>query len=301
MSVSKLKFKGDKPKKKKRTHREVDDNDDEAALALADPKGWVFPTDVAHIAGPSFVLLPTEPLTCLAWDPQRQRVYAAPVDVPLAPEGAADLSPNEILQAVEPSDVNHVWVVARLSGSEDVVSLRSSSGTFLTAHPSGTLSASNPSRGPLESLTPDLFTPSSSSSSSSSSPFPSLTLKTHAETYLSAPPASALEATSGSKRPGAELRGDAEVPGAAERFWVKCQREFVWRAKGGGEKRRKEDEAGGVEDEMRRNREAQTWGAGRALVSTADRKALKKAAKDGRYAEAMLDRRAALKSDKFAK
>lgn len=37
----KLKFKGDKPKKKKRSHRDVEDSghDDAAALAAADPQG----------------------------------------------------------------------------------------------------------------------------------------------------------------------------------------------------------------------------------------------------------------------
>jgi hypothetical protein len=43
------------------------------------------------------------------------------------------------------------------------------------------------------------------------------------------------------------------------------------------------------------SREAQTWGAGRVVVSESDRKDLKKARKEGRLAEAMLDRRAALK------
>jgi len=60
------------------------------------------------------------------WDAQRQRVYAAPLDVPEAPEGANDLTTSEIISSIEPSSVNHVWVVSRLSGSEDVMSLRTS-------------------------------------------------------------------------------------------------------------------------------------------------------------------------------
>ncbi len=61
------------------------------------------------------------------WDAGRQKVYAAPIDIPEAPEGANDLSTSEILAAVEPSDINHVWVISRLSGSEGIISLRTSS------------------------------------------------------------------------------------------------------------------------------------------------------------------------------
>ena len=43
------------------------------------------------------------------------------------------------------------------------------------------------------------------------------------------------------------------------------------------------------------SREAQTWGGGRQIISEADRKSIKKARKEGRVAEAMLDRRSALK------
>jgi protein FRG1 len=43
------------------------------------------------------------------------------------------------------------------------------------------------------------------------------------------------------------------------------------------------------------SREAQTWGLGKSIVSAGDRKDLKKARKEGKLAEAMLDRRAALK------
>ncbi|KAK4686786.1 protein FRG1, partial [Tremellales sp. Uapishka_1] len=290
----KLKFKGDKVKKKKRSHREAEgrDEDDElAAMAAADPRGWIFSEDVMEITGPSFIILPSEPLTCLAWNPQRQQVYAAPIEIPEAPEGADDLTPSEILQAIEPTDVNHVWVVSRLSGSEGVVSLRTSTGTFLTATPSGQLQATTPSRGPLESFVPTITL-------TSSSLFPLLSLKTHTEKYLSVSEDAVKHKT--------ELRGDADGCGEMEMFKVKCQREFVLKAKvaqidakeGGKGKKRLIDGGpmeGSLEDEMRRNREAQTWGAGRAIVSEGDRKDLKKARKEGRIAEAMLDRRAALK------
>jgi hypothetical protein len=43
------------------------------------------------------------------------------------------------------------------------------------------------------------------------------------------------------------------------------------------------------------SKEAQTWGGGRAIVSENNRKEIKRAKKEGRLAEAMLDRRAALK------
>lgn len=68
MSVvsKKLKFKGGKPKKKKRSHAAREDDDELEALAAADPTGWMFPESIDQVTGPSFILLPTEPPTCLA-------------------------------------------------------------------------------------------------------------------------------------------------------------------------------------------------------------------------------------------
>lgn len=43
------------------------------------------------------------------------------------------------------------------------------------------------------------------------------------------------------------------------------------------------------------SREAQTWGGGKVVVSDKDRGDIKRARKEGRLAEAMLDRRAAMK------
>lgn len=78
---------------------------------------------------PCCELLPTIKVAPLIpqWNPGAQKVYAAPLDIPQAPEGMDDLSPAEIMQTIEPTDVNHVWVISRLSGSEGVISLRSAS------------------------------------------------------------------------------------------------------------------------------------------------------------------------------
>jgi protein FRG1 len=120
-----------------------------------------------------------------------------------------------------------------------------SRGTFLTAAPSGTLTATTPSRGPLEAFTPLLV-------KSSSSLFPICSLRTHSEKYLSA-------STIGDK---VELRVDADEIGEHERVYIKCQREFVYKAKmaaaeargeTSGSKKRVFDSgpsAGSIEDEI---------------------------------------------------
>lgn len=87
-------------------------------------------------------------------------------------------------------------------------------GTFLTATPSGNLTATTPSRGPLEAFTPLLVT-------SSSSLFPICSLRTNSEKYLS------ISTTEGKH----ELRADAEEVDEGERLYIKCQREFVYKAK----------------------------------------------------------------------
>lgn len=125
------------------------------------------------------------------------------------------------------------------------------SGTFLTAAPSGTLTATSVSRGPLEGFTATL---------EEGSLFPSVALKTNSGTYLSVPPADAEDI----KAKKAEIRGDAETStGDSEKLRIKCQREFVFKARmaaleakeAGTGKRRLFDSGpalGSVEDEMSR-------------------------------------------------
>jgi protein FRG1 len=87
---------------------------------------------------------------------------------------------------------------------------------------------------------------------SSSSLFPICSIRTQSEKYLSA-------STSGDKT---ELRADAEVVDEKERVYIKCQREFVYKAKlaaaeargeTSGSKKRVFDngpDAGSIEDEI---------------------------------------------------
>lgn len=125
------------------------------------------------------------------------------------------------------------------------------SGTFLTATPGGQLSASAPSRGPLEGFTPSV---------NPGDLFPSVSLKTSSGKYLSVPP-SDKDTILGKK---AELRADADEAGTFEGLRVKCQREHVLKARvaaisgrAGGEGKTRLLERGGpalgsLEDELQR-------------------------------------------------
>ena len=125
-------------------------------------------------------------------------------------------------------------------------------GTFLTAATSGVLSASTPSRGPLEGFVPILTV--------GSSIHPTLSLKTSSDKYLSIS-INTEKLTLG--KPQIELRADADEVGQMEGLRIKCQRDFVNKARadlaGGpkGKKRNTEsgrsvDIEGTLEDERER-------------------------------------------------
>jgi protein FRG1 len=114
------------------------------------------------------------------------------------------------------------------------------------------LSASTPSRGPLEGFVPTLTT--------GTTLHPSFSLKTSSDKYLSIS-INAEKLTLG--KPQVELRADAEEIGNFEGLRIKCQRDFVNKARaelaGGpkGKKRNTEngrtvDIEGTVDDERER-------------------------------------------------
>lgn len=123
----------------------------------------------------------------------------------------------------------------------------------MTANTSGTLTADTPSRGPLESFVPAILPPSTSSPGPGlQHPFPTLTLETASKTYLSFSKPAASIATG---KVAFDLRGDADEVGPKEKWIVKCQREFVYKARleASGVKKKKQagdGTLGTLEDEI---------------------------------------------------
>lgn len=177
-----------------------------------------------------------------------------------------------------PTEVAQVWVTTRVAGSA-TINLRTGTGEgkFLSCDKHGIVSAFREARGPEEEWTPVLL------------PDGMVAFMNVYENYLSVD-----EVAGGSL----QLRGDSEEVGFRERFWLKIQSKYKKEA----HEEKKKREAGSeltVIDETSTNHIHQAWGAGRSVVSKQDKRELKRARKEGRLAEALLDRRAKLKSDRF--
>ena len=116
--VKALTFKGDKkPKKRKRVDTEekfgeasgsadkqLTKADDEAR---ADDDSWVTAEGQLDVVGPIVFVLPSEPPSCIACDPNG-KVFASPL------ENMIDGDPR----TAEPHDVRQVWVANRVAGTE---------------------------------------------------------------------------------------------------------------------------------------------------------------------------------------
>jgi protein FRG1 len=278
---SKLKFKGEKTKKK----RKREDGDDgerstrkrrEEADEIA-PESWVLPENPNEIRGPTFIYHPSDPSPiCIAYDATRAKVtLPALVKSEEDEEGGS----TSLLDRV-PADVAHVWVVTRVAGSA-TINLRTGvgEGKFLGCDKHGLVAADRDARGPQEEWTPVVL------------PDGMVAFMNVFEKYLS------VDEVAGGAM---SLRGDADEVGFAERFHVKVQ--YKYKKEAYEEERKKKMESSVIEpdiDEASSNRIYQAWGAGRSIVSKSDKSELKKARKEGRLSEALLDRRAKLKSDRF--
>ncbi|KAL5511123.1 hypothetical protein ACEPAH_4338 [Sanghuangporus vaninii] len=298
---TKLRFKGEKPKKKRKhleyeedgepgpSHRRRRGNEDEDEDVDGDT--WVTPERVEEIRGPVFIVHPSDPApVCVAFDATRGRAVLHALDKDKDKEKDKEEKEDEesregggVLSRT-PTDVSQVWVATRVAGS-DTLTLRtgipSSTGSgetkFLSCSEHGIVSAFREARGPQESWTPIVL------------PDGMVAFQNVYEKYLG------LDEVAGG---GRTLRGDAEEVGFNERFWVKVQSKFKKEA-GEEERKKREGEAKAKIDEAGTNRIYQAWGQGRSIVSKEDKKELKKARKEGKLAEALLDRRAKLKSDRF--
>jgi len=275
LRASKLVFKGDKPKKRKRKRRE----DDAHAEDTVDPQTWVQPENEIEVLGPTFIVHPANPPVCIAFDSTRDRITFPPLQ-PSASSSSSDTSP---LLSLTPTEVPHVWVVTRVAGT-GTINIRTPTGKFLSCDVHGLVSADREARGPQEEWVPVIL--------SDTEP-PMVAFKSMYEKYMG------VDEVAGGNL---ALRADADAIGFQETFFVRVQFEYKKKATEEEKKKHLDTETEvhyGKVDEASINSKFQLWGAGRRVISKDDKRELKKARNEGRLNEALLDRRAKLKSDRF--
>lgn len=267
-----LKFKGDKIKKKRKREHHDESSASKRVDEDEDPETWVLPENATEIRGPTFIIHPSDPSPIsVNFDSTRNKIILSSLDK----DSTLDTPP--LLDRI-PTEVAQVWVTTRVAGSA-TINFRTGTGEgkFLSCDKHGIVSAFREARGPEEEWTPVLL------------PDGMVAFMNVYENYLSVD-----EVAGGSL----QLRGDSEEVGFRERFWLKIQSKYKKEA----HEEKKKREAGSeltVVDETSTNHIHQAWGAGRSVVSKEDKRELKRARKEGRLAEALLDRRAKLKSDRF--
>ncbi|KAI3610764.1 actin-bundling protein [Moniliophthora roreri] len=284
---SKLKFKGDKSShKSKKRKREDDDivagsssSKRKAKEDNTDPETWVLPETPEEIRGPTWIIHPSDPSwISVNFNSTTSRVVLASLDK----DKDGEEGEGKGLLDRTPTDVAQVWVTTRVAGSP-TINIRSGTGEgkFLSCDAHGIVSSDRDARGPQEEWTPIIL------------PDGMVAFQNIYEKYLG------IDEVAGGTM---QLRGDSDEVGFNERFWVKIQ--WKYKKEAGEENKKKSLKDSGLEgvtriDESGTNKLHQAWGAGRSVVSAQDKKELKQAKKEGRLAEALLDRRSKLKSDRF--
>ncbi|CCJ29614.1 unnamed protein product [Pneumocystis jirovecii] len=187
---SKLSFKGEKKKRKKRssattgeivteTTNEIENVDDEET-------SWIRLTSLEDINGPLFLTFPSSPPIALSCDASG-KVFGMPLDT------------SDNLNTVEPDDVRQVWVATTISDTGKY-SFKSSTGKYLSCDKYGFLSAKQDALGYVEQFECYLREDG-------------LAIQSVYEKFLSV---RELEE-------GIEIRGDAETIGFCECFRAKIQ------------------------------------------------------------------------------
>jgi protein FRG1 len=171
---------------------------------------WVQPETPNEVLGPTFIVHPSTPPSCISYDSTRSRVTLHPI---ASEDGTSvlDLTPTEVPQ---------VWVVTRVAGSP-TVNLRTAEGKFLSCDSHGIVSADREARGPQEEFTPIVLEDAM------------VAFQNVYEKYIG------VDEVAGGTM---QLRGDSDIVGFGERFWVKVQYEY--KRKAGEEDRKKEGDVG---------------------------------------------------------
>ncbi|KAM3436984.1 hypothetical protein NHJ13734_004831 [Beauveria thailandica] len=277
--VKPLSFKGDKPKKRKRTRavddagagsssskqlRKTDDDDNKGDGPPADDDDtWVAADAPSDVSGPVMFVLPTEPPAALACDASG-KVFT------IAVENIVDANPA----TAEPHDVRQVWVANRIAGTEHF-RFKGHHGRYLACDKIGMLSAHSEAVSPLEtfSLVATADTPGT------------FQVQTLRDTFLSVKSSASASASAARD----EVRGDADAISFATTLRIRMQARFKPKIKAA------KDERALAKISRRELEDA----VGRRLNDD-EAKKLKRARREGNYHETLLDIKVKSKHDKFS-
>ncbi|KAI6888341.1 actin-crosslinking protein [Hortaea werneckii] len=295
--VKPLAFKGEKPKKRKRTQKdEAGDSKEDGAPNpktvattattshasnqqhqqtedAAEDENWVSAEHLSDIAGPIMFVLPTtrspHPPTSLSVD-QLGKVFAQKI------ENLVDGLPD----SAEPHDVRQVWIATRVVGSEGDFTFKGHHGRFLACDRFGLVTATREAMGPEERF---CLRPVEGGDGGGNGLFE---VQSGRGTYISLGQGGEEDADTAALP---EVRGDAEEAGENTRIRIRMQARFKPKHKvEKAEKVRAKISRKELEEEV-----------GRRLDDEEVRK-LKRARREGNYHEAMLDVKVKGKHDKFA-
>ncbi|KAG0202873.1 hypothetical protein BGX28_004749 [Mortierella sp. GBA30] len=278
----KLSFKGDSTKTKKKKRKADDDAKEEDTHANAE--GWVPVKSLSDLGGPIFLTFSSEPPSCLLVDEKTSKVTMGPLEAPTdAEEDSSNTAVN--FEQAEPTAVRQVFVATMIPDS-DRLTLKTFNGRYLSSDKFGIVSADSEAIGMQEEWTA-IIKPGEEGG---------ICLQSHYGKFLSVDEVAAVEGRGSTTTTGFQIRADSDVIGYCETFQAKIQARNRKKAK------KTTDVKIATKDyEFDQSRKFQTWNHGRVVVSNEDIGDLKKAKKEGRFSEALLDRREKLKSDRYCK
>lgn len=291
MPVKPLSFKGDAKKPKKRKQRSYEDDDagtlattgSQVAVDAADDDSWTVPDQPSDLAGPTIIVLPTSPPTCLASD-AHGNVFASPLENIV----------ESYEETAEPHDVRQVWVASTVVGTGQV-GFKASHGGYLSCDSIGVLGARREARGTEEMFVVEAVEPvegrqrfrlRTTASKTADGDKGRRYLSVMVETTTSV---AKTDAEDSKTKVSISIRGDGEAESKTTQLVLKMQARFMPRLQQHKETKAKEKVS-------RRELEQVV---GRKLEDD-EVKRLKRAKKDGTYYEEILDVRVKGKHDKFA-
>ena len=213
--VKPLCFKGDKKSKKRKINDLTNEARQEEALeklqtesVAEEDDSWVSAEVPSDVIGPVVLVLPSDPLTCLACDANGS-VFTSELENTVEGDPAT----------AEPHDVRQVWVVSRIAGTENL-SLKGHHKKYLSCDKIGLLSART------EAISPDeTFTCAASPDTPGT-----FSIQTVRDKFLSI-------AETGKT---AEVRGDAETISFATTIRIRMQARFKPKLKASKDSKAKE-------------------------------------------------------------